>query len=106
MSVLIKTYKKTATIDAVRWDGSYESTMEVIDWAITHGVEIEWLDQLRPLSQKLCIPTLEGPMFASVGDFIAKGINNEFWAIKPDIMGKTYAEYKPSLWQRIKAWFV
>jgi hypothetical protein len=89
---VIKTYKKTATIDAIRWNGSYLSTLRILNWAMDHGVTIEWVDEFRPLSQKLKIPTLEGPMFAVVGDFIAKGINNEFWAIKPEIMEKTYQE--------------
>lgn len=83
----VKTYKKTATIDAVEWDGSVSSTQFIADWARQYGVGIHWMED-----EKLKIPTLEGPMFASVGDFIAKGVNNEFWAIKPDIMAATYRE--------------
>lgn len=88
----IKTYKKTATIDAMLWDGTPESSFAVTEWAAGFGVKIEWQREYSPLINKLLIPTLEGPMFASVGDFIAKGINDEFWAIKPDIMAKTYEE--------------
>lgn len=36
------------------------------------------------------IPTLEGKMFASNGDFIIKGVNGEFYPCKPDIFEKTY----------------
>lgn len=89
---MIKTYKKTATIDALKWDGSAESSFDIICWAAEYGVTIEWVREYNPLISRLLIPTLEGPMFASVGDFIAKGINDEFWAIKPDIMAKTYEE--------------
>lgn len=89
---MIKTYKKTATIDAMLWDGSTQSTFEIISWAAEHNVDIKWVKEYNPLVSKLLIPTLEGPMFASVGDYIAKGINDEFWAIKPDIMEKTYEE--------------
>lgn len=92
MGITPKTYKKTATIEAIQWDGSYARTIYIIEWAKTYGIEIQWVDQYLPLSMKLLIPTLEGPMYASVGDFIAKGVENEFWAIKPDIMSKTYEE--------------
>ena len=38
------------------------------------------------------IPTLEGDMKASYGDYIIKGINGEFYPCKPDIFKKTYEE--------------
>ena len=36
------------------------------------------------------IPTSEGKMLASNGDFIIKGVNGEFYPCKPDIFTKTY----------------
>ncbi len=36
------------------------------------------------------IPTLEGEMEASVGDWIIKGIKGEFYPCKPDIFVATY----------------
>lgn len=36
------------------------------------------------------IPTLEGTMIASPGDFIIMGVNGEFYPCKPDIFEKTY----------------
>ena len=38
----------------------------------------------------LPIDTLEGIMKASIGDYIIKGINNEFYPIKSEIFFKTY----------------
>lgn len=38
------------------------------------------------------IETLEGTMKASVGDYIIKGVNREFYPCKPDIFEKTYEE--------------
>lgn len=38
----------------------------------------------------LIIPTLEGEMLVSVGDFIIKGIAGEFYPCKPDIFRATY----------------
>jgi hypothetical protein len=36
------------------------------------------------------IATLEGAMICSLGDFIIKGVNGEFYPCKPDIFEKTY----------------
>lgn len=36
------------------------------------------------------IDTLEGVMTANVNDYIVKGINGEFYAVKPDIFEETY----------------
>jgi hypothetical protein len=36
------------------------------------------------------IPTLEGTMTASVGDWIIKGVKGEFYPCKPDIFEATY----------------
>ena len=38
----------------------------------------------------LVIKTLEGDMLARQGDFIIKGVSNEFYPCKPDIFAKTY----------------
>jgi len=38
----------------------------------------------------LVIATLEGAMRASIGDFIIKGVNGEFYPCKSDIFAKTY----------------
>ncbi len=75
--------KKPVVIEAVRWDGSQESAQEINAfnggqlWPITDGREIK-------------IPTLEGLMKASPGDYIIKGVNGEFYPCKPDIFEKTY----------------
>ena len=42
----------------------------------------------------ITINTLEGNMFANVGDWIIKGVNGEFYPCKPDIFEKTYEEVK------------
>lgn len=38
----------------------------------------------------MIIPTLEGDMKASVGDYIITGVNGEQYPCKPDIFEKTY----------------
>lgn len=36
------------------------------------------------------IDTLEGVMTATINDYIVKGVNGEFYAVKPDVFEKTY----------------
>lgn len=38
----------------------------------------------------ISIPTLEGVMTASEGDYVIRGVNGEFYPCKPDIFEKTY----------------
>ncbi len=49
-------------------------------------------DARDPIDTKpnLIIKTLEGDHLCSVGDFIIKGIQGEFYPCKPDIFEKTY----------------
>lgn len=39
---------------------------------------------------ELVIQTLEGDMITSLGDWVIRGINREFYPCKPDIFEKTY----------------
>lgn len=41
-------------------------------------------------SAGVLIPTMEGNMQASFGDFIIKGVKGEFYPCKPDIFEQTY----------------
>lgn len=43
-----------------------------------------------PSQRDIEIPTLEGSMAASVGDWIIKGVKGEFYPCKPDIFEKTH----------------
>ena len=40
----------------------------------------------------LVIPTLEGDMLVSMGDWIIKGVKGEFYPCKPDIFDATYEQ--------------
>lgn len=59
-----------------RWIHEYENAGGLCFWA--YG--------------KLTIPTLEGAMIASPGDWIIKGIKGELYPCKPDIFEQTYEE--------------
>lgn len=73
--------KKPVVIQAIEFNG--ENHQEVI--AFTNGDT----QQLTGM-QHLIIPTLEGEMRASKGDWIIKGVNDEFYPCKPNIFEKTY----------------
>jgi hypothetical protein len=47
-------------------------------------------DKVLAVSDGVLIDTLEGTMKASIGDFIIKGVQGEFYPCKPDIFEKTY----------------
>ena len=44
-------------------------------------------DSINP---SIKIQTLEGEIIASLGDWIIRGVNGEFYPVKPDIFEKTY----------------
>lgn len=46
--------------------------------------------QLTSLGLRHYIPTLEGEMAVSEGDYIIKGVKGEFYPCKPDIFEMTY----------------
>ncbi|AYM03592.1 DUF1642 domain-containing protein [Levilactobacillus brevis] len=81
---MIKTYRKTATIKAERFDDSEEM---VHRYELGHRRDNEkpWLDQTT-------IWTLEGEMQVIKGDWLVSGVNGEHWPIADDVFKKSYAE--------------
>lgn len=79
---MVKRYrKKPVVIEAVQWTGSNQSEIcKFTDRNATHLF----------VKGSLYISTLEGVMKASVGDYIVKGVDGEFYPCKPDIFEKTY----------------
>ena len=87
--------KKPVVIEAIQWTG--ENLLEICNFTGRCGGEL-----LK--NGEIYIDTLEGVHHASVGDFIIKGVNGEFYPCKPDIFGKTYnAEYPQTNADRIRA---
>lgn len=74
--------KKPVVIEALQFDGkNYEECLNLSE-------DIFMFDGDNYLN----ITTLEGTMKCSVGDYIIKGVNGEFYPCKPDIFEKTYEE--------------
>ena len=84
---MAKYRKKPVVIDAIQLTD--ESIIEVINW-ITNYTNIEIDTDKDDNVIGIIIPTLEGEMKASIGDYIIKGIQGEFYPCKPEIFEQTY----------------
>jgi hypothetical protein len=77
--------KKPVVIDAHQWDGD-DAALDA--WLDALGVEDG--SGLYGKDDGLCIDTLEGTMTVSLGDWIIRGVQGEFYPCKPDIFKATY----------------
>lgn len=77
----MKYRKKPVIIDAVKWRGQNLIEMKRFlgDSENYHFIDGE-----------LYITTLEGTMHAAVGDYVIRGLRDEFYPCKPDVFRKTY----------------
>ena len=73
--------KKPVVVEAVQWNGSNVSEISVFI-----GTDVN----ARYVGDTVIIPTLEGDMTASKGDWIIRGVNGEYYPCKPDVFAKTY----------------
>ena len=73
--------KKPVVIEAIQWTSDNLSEID----KFTKG-------KVKNHESVLIIPTLEGEMYASLSNYIIKGVNGEFYPCKPDIFDKTYEE--------------
>lgn len=77
----MKYVKKPVEIEAVQWTG--ENAEEILNFT-EHRIKVS--------GRSVEIPTLEGKMTASVGDYIIRGIHRELYPCKPDIFDATYTK--------------
>ena len=71
--------KKFLSYCAEQWNG--ENLSEIDEFT---------KNEVKNHESVLIIPTLEGDMYASLNDYIIKGVNGEFYPCKPNIFAKTY----------------
>ena len=71
--------KKPVVISACQFDGMNQT--EIMEW-VGRSAATE--------NDNIYIITLEGAMKLSVGDYLIKGVQGEFYPCKPDIFVKTY----------------
>ena len=91
----MKYRKKPIVIDAIQWSGN-ETDLDTIfefmppESLPNDGIHVKPGVGFTPVHGTLDIPTLEGTITASPGDWIIKGIQGEFYPCKPDIFAATY----------------
>ena len=80
--------KKPVVVEAIQFVDSDSGTNfnEIVDFIESQSGCLSAGDSFK-------IHTLEGDMKVSVGDWIIKGVNGEFYPCKPDIFEKTYESY-------------
>lgn len=86
---MVKKYiKLPVEIEAIQYKG-LDNIQECLEFA-----ELNDRYKGNPLFKDYAfkIPTLEGEHICSIGDFIIKGVQGEFYPCKPDIFAKTYKE--------------
>lgn len=96
---IIKATKKPVQIEVVQWDGSAEGATPIINWVLDGDGTARYDCSSSYCSggdedHVLVIETLEGPMQAKKGWWIARGVEGEFYPIKPSVFEKTYTVEK------------
>jgi hypothetical protein len=77
----MKYRKKPVVIEAVQWTGNnLDELKSFVPREVRHD----------KINQPMGIITLEGVMTITEGDWIIKGIKDEFYPCKPDIFEATY----------------
>ena len=82
----MKARKKPVEIEFIEYDGfNSDKVKDFVGENLTIGAGFEYQNW-----EKLGIKTLEGIMNVSIGDYIIKGVQGEFYPCKPDIFEQTY----------------
>lgn len=79
--------KRPVKVEAVQWDGSYDSFIKDIKPFCENSVWVGEPDSDEPY---IIIPTLEGDHRAIPDDYIIKGVKGEFYPCKEGIFHLTY----------------
>ena len=90
----MKYRKKPIVIDAIIWNGNnLKEVMNFVNSEFRYEPLTNYVTKkftYSTMDNDLRIVTLEGLMKASIGDYIIKGVNGEYYPCKPDIFEKTY----------------
>lgn len=88
----MKYRKKPVVIEAVQWNGrNLEEIKEFVGDSLIYEIsDAAWKAGKGAPSVYMEIKTLEGNHKCSIGDYIIKGVQGEFYPCKPDIFKQTY----------------
>jgi len=81
----MKFRKKPVVIDAMQWTGENSDEIQTFLHDGHPHAAAGWVK-----GRYVEIGTLEGLMVASVGDWIIRGVQGEFYPCKPEIFAATY----------------
>ena len=90
----MKYIKKPIEIEALQWTGENHRQMfnflggEDEEYITASGINF-YIDFTK-VDGGLIIKTLEGEHIATIGDYIIKGVKEEYYPCKPDIFEMTY----------------
>lgn len=83
--------KKPIVIEAAHWPGGADTATPIIDWVRANGGIASWFPgESGAEHERILLDTLEGPVHASVGDWIIRGIAGEFYPCRDVIFLATY----------------
>ena len=83
----MKYRKKPVVIEAMQFLDNAETITNLAEFIDNQNLRVDYADPENPVIK---IETMEGVMSASVGDYIIKGVQGEFYPCKPDIFEQTY----------------
>jgi hypothetical protein len=81
--------KKPVTIEARQVGNDYDEDLAIMLWC---GGEQLSADESETSNLLFRIPTLEGAMEVTPGDWVIRGIKGEFYPCKPDVFADSYEE--------------
>lgn len=85
----MKARKKPVEVDCIQWTG--DNIEEIMSFCGPKAHDIYQINLANmPTEYSLIIHTLEGNHRATIGDYIIKGVNGEFYPCKEEIFHKTY----------------
>lgn len=92
---MAKFRKRPLVITAMQFDGTIKSARSICKWANADALDDPICAYITHDGDKITahdflVDTLEGPLQASVGDWIIRGVAGEFYPCKPDIFAATY----------------
>lgn len=83
---MVKKYKmRPISLQAIQW--TCENNVDVLKFG-ENKIGLIAVDTYSAL----CIATDEGDVYASVGDYIVRGVQGEFYAYKPDVFEQMFEE--------------
>ena len=96
----MKFRKKPVVIEAIQLLGTRKSIIDCMSFMDIKpdlsrpSTDMRFDDYCNIVENEgMTIPTLEGEMNASIGDWIIKGIKGEFYPCKPDVFAERYEKH-------------